>query len=174
VLGGIAFALGIVFGANASPQIDDWLSFAGALLGAAVTVTGSVFLLDRERHREERERRKLLLALLDDVDNACTPFQLANEAALQKRYGRTAKAQAREIEAAIGRLHRFRETLTPNTVRMMKVADAIAGLPIKNPDLAEAAKVAGFYPESADFGQLNFIGHEIQSQTARVRAALTG
>ena len=129
LLVGSAFGLGVLFATGAGASRGDWLSFAGALLGAAITITGSITVLEWQRASEERERRALLLELLEDVDEACIPFQVANQAALKERYGTTAAEQVRKVQAAIGRVHHFRETLVPKTVRMMNVADELSGLP---------------------------------------------
>lgn len=172
VIAGVSFTMGAIVGTNSLPTTADWLSFAGALVGAAVTIAGSIYVLDRERGREERERRELLLSLLDDADKACEPFQVANENVLQARYGVSAMEQAHEVEAAIRRIHAFREKLEPTSARMLKAADAIDQLPLEHTQLIDAAKLAGMYPDSADFGHLNYLGHEIREITAKARALL--
>ena len=62
--------------------------------------------------------------------------------------------------------------LKPKSVRLMKVADAIAALTV-DADLDAAAVAAGMCPESADFGQLNSIGHELADDARKVRGLLT-
>ena len=42
LLVGSAFGLGVLFATGAGASRGDWLSFAGALLGAAITITGSI------------------------------------------------------------------------------------------------------------------------------------
>lgn len=161
------FGVGILVGSGAKPAPADWFGFFGAVIGAAATVAGGIHVLDRERKREGRERRELLISLLNELVDACRPFQVANQDALQARYGRTATQQANEVKSAVSRLHRFREDLRPQTLGMMKVSDAIASLTV-DPDLDEAATAAGLYT-GADFGHLNAIGHDLVGHANRIR-----
>lgn len=164
--------IGILVGAGIRPAPAEWFGFAGALIGATVTVAGSVYVLDRERKREGVERKELLMHLLDEVDAACALFQLANQEALQERYGKTAKQQADELVAAVGRLRGLQATLKPNSVTMMKVSDAIGVLHV-DPGIGDMATEAGMFPSSANFGGLNAIGHDVTGQISKVRALLT-
>lgn len=172
LLGGVAFSLGILSATGADATRSDWLGFAGALLGAAVTVLGSITVLEWQRASEDRERRGLLLELLDDVDSACVPFQVANQPALQEQYGTTAAEQVRIAQAAIGRVHNLRDTLAPTTVKMMKVSDALADMAFDDDGLEQMLTGIRFYPESADFGGLNTLAHDVQRQTAKARDIL--
>lgn len=174
LLGGVAFSIGILSATGADATRSDWLGFAGAMLGAAVTVMGSVTVLEWQRASEGRERRSLLLELLDDVDDACVPFQVANELDLKERYGVSAAEQVRAVRAAIGRVHHLRETLSPSTARMMKVSDELTKLAFDDPIIETQLKSIAFYPESADFGGLNSIGHDVQGITNRAREILSG
>ena len=174
LLVGSAFALGVLFATGAEATRGDWLSFAGALLGAAITIAGSIAVLEWQRASEERERRALLLELLEDVEEACVPFQVANQAALKERYGTTAAEQVRTVQAAIGRIHHFRETLTPKTVRMMKVTDELSSLAFGGDELDTDLRSIAFYPDSADFGDLNAKGHEVKGITSKARDILRG
>lgn len=169
-----AFALGVLFSNGADASRGDWLSFAGALLGAAITIVGSITVLEWQRASEERERQRLLLELLKDVDEACIPFQVANEPALMKRYKTTATEQVRKVQAAIGRVHNFRKTLVPTTAMMMKVADELASLAFEGDDLEADLRGISFYPDSADFGGLNAMGHDVQGITSKARKILQG
>ncbi|MCJ2180810.1 hypothetical protein [Novosphingobium album (ex Hu et al. 2023)] len=172
VTGAVAvFGAGVLIGSTLKPTPADWIGFLGALIGAGLTVAGSIYVLDRERTRELRQQANLLTTLLDEVDQECIPFQVANQAALLERYGRTAKEQVGRLIEAINRVHRFKDSIKPTTARMMKVEDAIAQLEV-DPELDQQAKLAGLYPESADFGGLNAIGHDIKGQIANVRHEL--
>lgn len=172
VLSGAAFALGILASNGAEASRAEWLGFAGALLGAAITILGSVSVLEWQRGREDRELRALLLELLDDVDEACVPFQLANQSALEAKHHRKAAEQVRMVQAAIARVHKLRERWVPDTARMMKVSDSLADLRFDGPDLPNMLKAIAFYPASADFGGLNAMGHEIQGTTSKARDIL--
>lgn len=173
LVGGTAFALGVLFATGNDATRSDWLSFSGALIGAAVTVLGSVFVIEWQRTREARERTKLLTSLFDDAEIECAAFHVANEQALKKRYGLSTADQVRKTQAAIDRIHRFFETFTPETVQMMKLADELADLSFDDPTLEEQMRSFRLYPESADFGGLNAIGHEVVSKIARARRLLT-
>lgn len=81
------FALGAIARGASSASQGDWLSFAGALLGSAITVTGSIIVLEWQRTKEARAQKKLLLELLNEADAACIPFQYANGAALEAKTG---------------------------------------------------------------------------------------
>jgi hypothetical protein len=163
----LVFFTGLLVGAKRSPTPADWFGFAGALIGAGVTVAGSVYVLEYERRRQGRERRTLLLALLGDVDAACTPFQVANERALLSRYGKTAMQQANELVAAVSRLKSAGRSLTLSSIQMMKLSDAIDALRI-DPGFQREAEAAGLYPDDGDFGELNAIAHEVMSGTATI------
>lgn len=121
-------AASIVLRSWSDASDGELLSFAGAVIGAAATVAGSIFVLQWQRDTELREERALLLDLLGDVDSACTPFQVANETALRERYGTTARQQVTEVRAAIGRVHEFRERIKPKTARMMRACGALSDL----------------------------------------------
>lgn len=174
LLVGSAFALGVLCSTGAAATRGDWLSFAGALLGAAITIAGSIAVLEWQRASEERERQQLLLDLLEDVDEACVPFQVANEPALKLQYGTTAAEQVRKVQAAIGRVHNFRAALAPKTARMMKVADELSSLDFSGDDLEADLRGIAFYPDSADFGGLNSMGHNVQGITSEARKILNG
>jgi hypothetical protein len=120
----------------------------------------------------ERKPRALLLELLDDVDDACVPFQLANQPALEAKHHRKAPEQVRMVQAAIARVHKLRERWEPKTARMMKVSDSLADLGFDAPDLRNMLQVIALYPASADFGGLNAMGHEVQRKTANARDIL--
>lgn len=167
----VVFAAGVLVGSGLQPTPSDWLGFAGALVGASITVAGSVYVLDRERRRGANEQRDLLVALLDEVDEACIPFQVANERALVERYSKTAKQQAGELKDSIARLHALKDEVKPSSVNMMKVVDAIAKLQL-DPELDAQVAAAGLYPDSADFGALNEIGHDIRDMTGVIRGLL--
>lgn len=171
VAAGAIFACGVIAGAP-DAMAGDWLSFLGALLGAAVTVAGSVGVLQWQRNTEERERQALLQELLDDADKACVPFQVANETALKAQYGKSATDQVQEVQAAIARIHRFQKAVQPKTARMMKVSDALASLAFHEPDLDNQLVLLSMYPDDADFGWLNALGHEVQWKIDKVRALL--
>jgi hypothetical protein len=78
--------------------------------------------------------------------------------------------QVDEVRAAIKRLQDFRTRLTPETATMMRVADVLETIefePAQN-DLRGLM----FYPDSADFGGLNAMGHDVQAAVSRVRSLL--
>lgn len=163
----VVFVFGMLVGARAKPDASDLWSFAGGLVGAAITVAGSVYVLEWQKGRADRERKELLLSLLDDVDSACRYFHLANELALLERHKKTATQVVNELEAAVARVRRFGEAMTPATARMMKVADEAAKLRV-DIGMRQAANAAGLYREG-DFGGLNAEGHEITNKTALIR-----
>lgn len=150
----------------------DLLGFAGAVIGAAVTVTGSVMILQWQRGAEQREERDLLLELLKDVDAACLPFQVANEAALKARYGTTAREQVDEAQAAIERVHEFRRAMKPKNARMMRASGALSKLAFDDPDLENQVASLAKYPTSADFGFVNALGHDVRRETEAARSML--
>ena len=152
----------------------ELLSFAGAVIGATVTVAGSIFIFQWQRDTERREERQLLLELLDDVDSACVPFQVANETALRERYEITCREQVAGVQAAIERVHEFRRDMKPKTARMMRASSALADLAFDEPGLEQHLTSLMMYPDSADFGHLNYLGHEIKIRTAISRRLLDG
>ncbi|MBX7488849.1 hypothetical protein K3177_10020 [Qipengyuania sp. GH25] len=150
----------------------DVLAFFGGLLGTAATVGGGIYVLDRERKREDRERRAFLSDLLDEVEAACRPFQMANEAALVARRGITTREAVQTLKGAVGRVHQFRSRLEPKDIRMLKISDRILELEVDDAELDEQAASAGLYPNEADYGGLNAIGHEIVGTVQKIRAHL--
>ena len=164
----------IVFSAWSKANATDMLDFAGALIGAGLAVAGSIFVIKWQRDTEQREERALLLELLADVDRSCRPFQLANEAALRERYGKTAHQQVAEVQGAIARVHEFRLQLKPKTAKMMRVSSALAGLAFEDAELEDHVQWLGQHPEAADFGLVNMIGREVTEATAEARRILVG
>lgn len=167
----VVFALGVLVGSSVQPTSSDMFSFAGGLIGAGITVAGSVYVLNTERRREHKQRKALLLELLNDVDHACEYFQLANESALKKRYRKSTMEVTDELISALARVRRFADKLEPASALMMKVADEIALLE-PDPDLEDFAIACSRYPDSADFGGLNAIGHELTGKTYQIRSLL--
>lgn len=166
------FALGLLVGARAQPHASELWSFSGGVIGAAVTVAGSVYVLEWQKGREDRERKALLLSLLEEIDAACRYFHLAGERALLDRYNKTARDVVTELDGAIARVRRFGEVLTPDTVRMMRVADEVAALRMDESLWVQAEHAERYRDSGGDFGGLNAAGHEITSQTARIRSLL--
>lgn len=164
----------IVFSAWSKANATDMLDFAGALIGAGLAVGGSMFVIQWQRDSEQREERALLLELLADVDRNCRPFQVANEAALRERYGRTARQQVAEVQGAIARVHEFRQHLKPRTAKMMRVASALADLAFEDHDIDGHLTALSMYPNDADLGLLNGIGHDVTTQTDAARRILNG
>lgn len=167
------FAVGLGLGSflprAAALSAGDVLAFVGGLIGAAATIGGGVYILDRERRREERERREFLCALLDELEAACEPFQMANEAALIKRRGIKTPEAVRNLKEAIRRVHQFRDRLEPQNIKMLKVSDLISDIHVNEAEVDEMAVVANFYPESADYGGLNAICHQALGPVAKIR-----
>lgn len=172
LVGGVTFALGVLFATGDDATRSDWLSFSGALIGAAVTVLGSIFVIEWQRTTGTRERKKLLTKLLDDAKIECAAFHVANEPALRNRYGLSTAEQVRRTLAAISRIHKFFDTFVPENVQMMKLADELADLAFDDPTLDDQMKGIRFYPDSADFGGLNAIGHGVVSKIDRARILL--
>lgn len=175
--GTAAFAVGLAGGSlivsSTGLSSSDFLAFAGALTGTALTIAGGIYILDRERHREDRERNMLLISLLDEIDGACLPFQLANEAALKERYGVNTKKAVANLIAAVARLRAFKDRLEPQTVQMLKVSDAIDAFSVDETGMQKEATACAFYPESADYGGLNYSAHDIMSNTKAIRELLS-
>jgi hypothetical protein len=171
VIGAVAFALGIVLAAGPRGTATDWLSFAGALLGAALTVAGSVAVLEWQRTSEIRARRALLMELLDDVYAACVPFQHGTARILQEKCGRSVAEQVKELRDAIQRVHRFRDSMAPKTAAMMRVSDLLSGLSLDDEEVDGWLRGYRFYPDT-DLGGLNYIGHELQGTIDKARKLL--
>jgi len=166
------FAMRAVFGKDLSLEATDWLSFAGALIGASVTVAGGIYILDRERHREDRLRAKMLKELLDDIDSNCTPFQLTNAEALKNKYDVTPQEQVDKLCACVRRVWEFAKILEPRTVRDLKILDAIAAIELPENQLRTEAAGIARYPKSADLGELNAIAHTIGASVKRIKGLL--
>ena len=167
----MTFGLGIVVARGAEGGAD-WLTFAGALIGAGLTVAGSVAVLEWQRTSEIRARRKLLLDLLEDVYSAVIPFQLANDRAMRVECGRDAAEQVKEVQAAIRRVKAFRDTMEPKTAAMMRVSDVLSALEFDDGQARELLRSIAFYPDSADLGGLNAMGHEVQHTVEKARKIL--
>jgi hypothetical protein len=174
VFAAIMFGLGVLVEGAAQAKGSEWLSFAGALLGSALTVAGSIAVLEYQRTSEKRARRALLLELLDDVEPACAPFQLANEAAVKERYGATVAEKVKELRSAIGRVHAFRETMEPKTALMMRVSDNLAELDFDSADITGWLQGIAFYPDMADLGGLNALAHDVLGNVYSARKLLKG
>ena len=172
VIAAIAFGSGVIVEGAAQAEGSEWLSFAGALLGAALTVAGSIAVLEYQRTSEIRARRALLMELLDDVVVACNPFELANEAAVRERYGATAAEKVKELQSAIGRVHAFRATMEPKTALMMRVRDILADLSFDEADITGWLRSLALYPNDADLGGLNALAHKVLGNVGDARSLL--
>jgi hypothetical protein len=144
------------------------------LIGAALPVAGSIFVLEWQRTREIRNRRALLLELLDDVEAECIPFQCANEPALRERYGRTVDEQAKELRRAIGRVHTFRTTMEPKTALMMRVSDVVADLSFDGGAVNGSLDAIRMYPIDGDLGALNTAAHDVLGAVSKAKRLLKG
>jgi hypothetical protein len=172
VVAATMFGLGIIVEGAGEAEGSEWLSFAGALLGAALTVAGSIAVLEYQRTSEIRARRALLLELLDDVQAACVPFQLANEAAVRERYGTTVAEKVKELQSAIRRVHAFRDAMKPKTALMMRVRDILADLSFDAADITGWLESMALYPTDADLGGLNAHAHNILATVDAARVLL--
>jgi hypothetical protein len=166
------FGLGVIVEGAAQAKGSEWLSFAGALLGSALTVAGSVAVLEHQRTSEIRARRALLVELLDEVEAACMPFQLANEAAVQAKYGTTVAEKVKDLQSAIRRVHSFRETMVPKTALMMRVRDDLAELSFDSADIVGWLKSMALYPDDADLGAINALAHDVLGPVQAARKLL--
>ena len=157
-----AFGMGLLIADLGEANQGEWLSFAGALLGTALTVGGSIGVLEWQGNSEVRSRKQLLIELLNDVDRECVPFQCANDTALRARSGFSTGEQVDRLKSAIARIHKFREKMLPETAQMMRVGDVLSPLSIQDAEVEGWITSIRFYPDSADLGGLNAIGHRIQ------------
>ena len=114
----------------------------------------------------------MLVELLDEVEVACVPFQLANEAAVQDKYGTTVAEKVKELQSAIRRVHSFRETMVPKTALMMRVRDDLAELSFDSADVVGWLKSMALYPKEADLGALNAIAHDVLGPVRAARKRL--
>ncbi len=168
----LGFCMAKVQAVAAVAQPGDWLSFAGAMLGASITIAGSVGVIEWQRHNDDRVRRRFLEQLMDDIEQECEPFQVANAAALQQRYGRSVRNQIDRLRTAIRRVRTLIEGTAPKTLAMLKACDELATINFDDPDIDQGMGAILMYPDSADLGQLNYLAHEVLGDVARARKAL--
>lgn len=173
VAGLLGTGAGFLLATGTSATPSDWFGLIGGLFGAALTVAGGILILEWQRTRELREKRRLLTELLNDVEFACAGFHQPNEAALIEARGITVAEQVREVRHAISRVHRFRERMTPETADMMRAADLLEGLDFQSPEIDAQLTSIAFYPESADLGGLNYEGHAILTQVNEARKLIS-
>ena len=168
----IAFAAILAFGAGAltdaiygsptSIPVADWLAFSGALLGAAITVLGGIFLLEWQRSSEARLRKSLLVEALTETINLTHGFYSADEPALKKSTGLTVGELSEKIQRSIERLHEIRAWMTPDSVAMLRAFDDIKKLTAYNDDVSEGIRWK--HIKGADLGGLNATGHSIAAK----------
>lgn len=161
----VCIALGIAIGSSAGADRGDWLSFAGALVGSALTVAGSVIVIEYQQSREQRGQERILRELLDDVEKACTPFQCADEDALKAGYGRTVPQQVDEVNSGIARVQKYAAHMKMVSTRVMRAANVIESLSFESGDLT--VWLLGY--EGIDLGGLNYEGHNLVNEVKKAR-----
>ncbi len=164
----ICTAFSIMIGSSAGADRGDWLSFAGALVGSALTVAGSVILIEYQRSREQRGQEQMLRELLDDIEKACTPFQCADEDALKASSGRKVPEQVAEVNLGIARAQKYAADMKMVSTRVMRAASVIESLSFEAGDLT--VWFMGF--EGMDLGGLNAEGHALVTEVQKARAFL--
>jgi hypothetical protein len=128
----VTFTAGVGAGILVTQQIgaetDDWLSFAGALLGAALAVLGALMVVEFQTSVTERARHRLytdqfadILRLIDNVRNPAAPGN-ADIDALRS-------SNAELLTSAIERLKQTRQWVTPDTAAMVEVMEIVERLP---------------------------------------------
>lgn len=164
----VCVAVGIAIGSSAGADRGDWLSFAGALVGSALTVAGSVIVIEYQQSREQRGQERILRELLDDIDKACTAFQLADEDALKASYGRTVPEQVAEVRLGIARAQKYTSHMKMASARVMRAANVIELLSFDSGDVT--VWVMGF--QGMDLGGLNAEGHSLMGEVEKARSFL--
>jgi len=161
-------ALGVAFGSSAGADRGDWLSFAGALVGSALTVAGSVIVMEYQQSREQRDQEEMLWDLLKDIQDACTPFQCADEEALKARYQRDVSEQVAEVTLGIARAQKYAAHIKLASTRVMRAANVIESLSFESGDMT--AWIMGY--QGNDLGGLNAEGHSLVGEVKKAQAFL--
>jgi hypothetical protein len=165
----VCIALGIAIGSAAGADRGDWLSFAGALVGSALTVAGSVIVIEYQQSREQRGQEQMFLELLDDIDKACVPFQCADEDALKASYGRTVPEQVAEVNLGIARAQKYAAHMKMVSTRVMRAANVIEALNFESGDIT--VWLIGY--KGMDLGGLNAEAHSLMGEVGKARDFLS-
>lgn len=164
----VCIAFGITIGSSAGADRGDWLSFAGALVGSALTVAGSVIVLEYQQSRERREQELMLRELLKDIEDACTPFQCADEEALKDKYKRTVTEQVEEVNSGIGRAQKYAAQMKLASTRVMRATKIIESLNFESG--AVSVWLMGY--QGMDLGALNAAGHSLVQEVKKAQIFL--
>lgn len=155
-----AFAAGTIISSSSFATASDWLSFAGGIVGAAITVIGAIGVFEWQRGKERRERENLLKEALNEVIQLTHGYHHADEPALRAATGRTVQQQTAELRRAIDRLRDIRKWMFPHSVGMARAFSDIEAMDEAYDDLDEG--MAWHHTAGSDLGSLNATGHEIE------------
>lgn len=109
------------------PEISaqTWASFAGAVLGAMVTVGTSIFAFEYQRRRALRSKRIFVRDAVAEVLALLDALQANNPMEFERRVGRSVVAQCDKIEAGLTWLQSIMEWQRPEDIRMLRAYDEI-------------------------------------------------
>jgi len=104
---------------------EAWMSFLGALVGAIITIAGSVYVIEFQRRRGDRLRRSFFDAALAEVMTVLDTLQANTPAEVERQTGRTIVAQAGKVEAGLVWLDKIMEWQPPDTLALLRAYDEV-------------------------------------------------
>jgi hypothetical protein len=124
----LGVGVGIVLLRNFHADPSDWLGFAGALIGAGVTVLGALLVVEIQTNSAERSKRRLLTDQIDDILRWTEKVRHPQSAgATDLAVLRTANSE--HLKDAIARLKETKQWVVPADAEMVQALAVITKMP---------------------------------------------
>jgi len=132
LMGGMGFVAGKIYVDRSTLKAADWMTFAGAMLGAMITVAGAVLVVWWQTAATSRRNRAALIELVEDVLKWCERARKPDLDETDTSLAARVVGHVRMIESAIARAQSARQWFTPDSAGMVSAFAHIGQMQISS------------------------------------------